>query len=355
MRLGIEAIYNSNKYITGIERYLFLMLEALGQVDNSILDEIVLFVSQPLDVSASVNGIRISQKISDVETLPILVTKEKLGLLHSTFVPPIGIADVPILYTLHDVGRYLFPELMHPIVRDVHIPQFNLLLEQENVRLLTVSKTSKKNIESVLGLASEKISIAKLFVSKNLTSQKNKAPNLRTLKKYKIKPPFFLAVGYFSPTKNASLIIRAHRKYQLMLKNSKSLVVVGRRGWDKEFERELLLSKNVIRLENISEEELVDLYKLSDKFISASLIEGFGLPLLESAFFDCPVVCSDIEVYKEILGDTGYYFEPLDEDYLAQLMLLPANPRLQNHKISSFSAKEMGKELLSAYTSIVLK
>ena len=47
-----------------------------------------------------------------------------------------------------------------------------------------------------------------------------------------------------------------------------------------------------------------------------SLYEGFGLPLLESLENNCPIVCSDIPVFREILDDNAIFFKPDDYESL---------------------------------------
>ena len=43
-------------------------------------------------------------------------------------------------------------------------------------------------------------------------------------------------------------------------------------------------------------------FSAAKAYVSASLMEGFGLPGLEAASVGCPVVCSDIPTFKEIYG-----------------------------------------------------
>ncbi len=40
----------------------------------------------------------------------------------------------------------------------------------------------------------------------------------------------------------------------------------------------------------------------------ASKGEGFGLPLIEAAYFNKPLLVRDIPVFREIAGDTANYF-----------------------------------------------
>ena len=50
------------------------------------------------------------------------------------------------------------------------------------------------------------------------------------------------------------------------------------------------------------------LYNQAKAFVFPSLYEGFGLPLIESLNNNCPIVCSNIPIFKEILGDNAYFF-----------------------------------------------
>ena len=54
----------------------------------------------------------------------------------------------------------------------------------------------------------------------------------------------------------------------------------------------------------------------SDGMIFPSFTEGFGIPITEGALYSKPVLCSDIEVFREIAGDDAFYFDPYREDTL---------------------------------------
>jgi len=61
-----------------------------------------------------------------------------------------------------------------------------------------------------------------------------------------------------------------------------------------------------------SDDDLADLYAAADCFVYPSLAEGFGIPLVEAAKFGCPVACSDIPPFREVLGRHAHFFPPLD-------------------------------------------
>jgi glycosyltransferase involved in cell wall biosynthesis len=39
-----------------------------------------------------------------------------------------------------------------------------------------------------------------------------------------------------------------------------------------------------------------------------SKYEGFGLPIIEAQYFGCPVVCSTLEVFKEVASSSNVIF-----------------------------------------------
>jgi glycosyltransferase involved in cell wall biosynthesis len=64
----------------------------------------------------------------------------------------------------------------------------------------------------------------------------------------------------------------------------------------------------------VSEAELAGLYALSEAFVLPSLIEGFGLPVLEAMVHGLAVACSDVPALVEVAGDAALLFDPRDQE-----------------------------------------
>jgi len=65
---------------------------------------------------------------------------------------------------------------------------------------------------------------------------------------------------------------------------------------------------------NISMNEVIDIYKNSNVFLSFSENEGFGYPLVQSILSGNSVVVSDNETYRELLGnDFRYYIKDIND------------------------------------------
>ena len=52
-----------------------------------------------------------------------------------------------------------------------------------------------------------------------------------------------------------------------------------------------------------------------------------NMPPIEAMHLGCPVICSDIEGHREILGDAGLYFNPADYDDLLSQMIKVSQDR----------------------------
>jgi glycosyltransferase involved in cell wall biosynthesis len=60
------------------------------------------------------------------------------------------------------------------------------------------------------------------------------------------------------------------------------------------------------------------LYDAACALLAASLGEGFGLPIIEAASHNLPIIARDIPVFCEVAGDHAFYFDGLDAGHLAQ-------------------------------------
>lgn len=63
--------------------------------------------------------------------------------------------------------------------------------------------------------------------------------------------------------------------------------------------------------------QLAFLYSRASALVYPSLYEGFGLPPLEAQAHLCPTITSEIDVFKEVLGDSTAFFNPNDPQTMA--------------------------------------
>ncbi|MHC8608826.1 glycosyltransferase family 4 protein [Paenarthrobacter ureafaciens] len=128
--------------------------------------------------------------------------------------------------------------------------------------------------------------------------------------------PYILAVGRLNIRKNLQALINAFLS-SAETSSKFDLVIVGEPDGKTN-----LLDKDkssVHFLAAIDDLALRDLYQNASAFVFPSLDEGFGLPILEAAYFDLPIAASDISVFREI-DVADYYFDPYDTSSIASAL-----------------------------------
>lgn len=358
IKLGIEALHVNMKHITGIERYNLLVLEALDKYSESNInyfDSIVIFTKEAFDVS-EYNNLDIRFIETNLDNYETLVNSSGIDLLHCTFVPPTNKISVPVVYTLHDVGRYLYPEFMDQALMNDHINKLQTLLDNKKCTILTVSKASQKQIEDILNIPEEISYYAALYPN---NSFRNRVKSMSHVYEYISKKnlhDYILVVGCFIPTKNVISIIEAYHyaKSNNYIPASTKLVIVGKEGWDISVENASRASDDILRLTDVSDDELLELYKKCKLFVSASLIEGFGLPLIEAAYLNASIICSDIPPYREILPESGRFFSAQNIGQISEFMHQYYGIENDYTKdIAKFSSTEMGAQLINCYSNTI--
>ncbi|GHZ26237.1 glycosyl transferases group 1 family protein [Vibrio cholerae] len=142
-----------------------------------------------------------------------------------------------------------------------------------------------------------------------------------TLDKIKSRTTF-LCVSTIEPRKAQEQVLDA---LELLWKEGKdfNLVFVGKQGWKVDALAERLdnhseLGERLFWLKGISDSYLERVYESSSCLIAASINEGFGLPLIEAARYNLPVIARNIPVFREVAGDAAYYFDGLSGVQLAE-------------------------------------
>ncbi len=95
------------------------------------------------------------------------------------------------------------------------------------------------------------------------------------------------------------------------------LILVGRRGWECEnavdiLERSEILRGFLIEKSECSDDELGNLLHHAQAMLFPSLVEGYGMPIVEALMVGTPVIASDLPVFHEIAGEIPDYIDVLD-------------------------------------------
>jgi glycosyltransferase involved in cell wall biosynthesis len=125
--------------------------------------------------------------------------------------------------------------------------------------------------------------------------------------------PIVLSIAQKRAYKNLGALIRALPE----LPREPVLVLGGPTGDDEPRLRaladELGVAERVRFLDWIEDADLTTLYRVAACFSLPSLIEGFGLPILEAMSHGTPVACSNRWSLPEVAGDAALLFDPDDQ------------------------------------------
>lgn len=146
--------------------------------------------------------------------------------------------------------------------------------------------------------------------------------------------PTFLMVGTIEPRKGYLQVLSGfERLWRRGI--DVNLVIVGSEGWKAlaEEERRTIpetmrninkcseLGRRFLWLESITDEYLERIYEASTCLLAASEGEGYGLPLIEAARHQLPIIARDIDVFREVAGAAAFYFEGIAPDDIEQTIV----------------------------------
>lgn len=124
---------------------------------------------------------------------------------------------------------------------------------------------------------------------------------------------YLLHVGGLDSRKNAGRLLEAYAELPAAIRSEHQLVLVGSYG-DAELAslRPLLarLGPDCMLLGAVDDRALAALYRRCRLTVSASLLEGYGLPLLEAMASGAAVVASDIPAHRELVASSEALFDP---------------------------------------------
>ena len=254
----------------------------------------------------------------------------------------------PYIVTIHDMTHEIYPQYFSS--RDpVFLNKRKVLKKAAGV--ITVSETTKKDLISLFDVSKEKITVV----------YHGSSINLKKTIPIKLPDNFLLYVGARFGYKNFNQFIGAVSK--LLLKDNEFYVVCVGSHFSRSEEHYLNscgIREQIIQLQ-VKDYELAYIYSKAKAFVFPSLYEGFGLPIIEAFSCGCPVVLSDIEVFREIAKDAALYFDPKSNDSIINSIKEIINNNELKEKIIEngktraldFSWRNSALETLKVYNKIL--
>ena len=213
--------------------------------------------------------------------------------------------------------------------------------------IVTVSETIKNELIQTFNIDKNRIKVVYNSIGEHFLNSKN---NPEILEKYNIsQQKYILSVATLNRRKNIPELIKAFESISDKYLDIK-LVLVGGMGNEK---RELLTKHpNVIFTGYIPDEDIPSLYKNALLYVFPSIYEGFGIPLIEAQYSNCPVLCSDIPVFQEVAGNGAEFCTPDSNGIAAKLEYLINNEQrrlelisLGQENVKRFSIEKIAQQL----------
>jgi glycosyltransferase involved in cell wall biosynthesis len=211
--------------------------------------------------------------------------------------------DKPYVITVHDMIHEKASEIIHP--KDPILSNKKTVIKNAD-GVIAVSQSTKDDLIELYGIAPEKINV--IYHGFSEKNSKNKKIAVCFPSKY------LLYVGGRKHYKNFIFFVKSivplFRRYKDLF-----LVCTG-----LPFSKDELIELNKQNIldrvisYSMNDSDIAYAYRHALAFIFPSLYEGFGIPLIEAFSLGCPVICSDINVFKEVAQDAALYFDPQNSD-----------------------------------------
>lgn len=366
MRIGVDCrLWNE----TGVGRYIRNLVWELEKIDRN--NDYILFFRENEYQNVQIDAVNFKKRLAHIRWhsikeqffLPGIFYKEKLDLLHFPYFSAPIFYTKPFIITIHDLIINHFPtgkaSTRNFLFYWLKLWAYKIILFfaiRRAEKVIAVSEATKSEIVQHYKRKSEDIVVTLEGVDERISNIPAKSRGARS-----IKERYFLYVGNAYPHKNLERLLEAFISFSF---NNVKLIFVGRQDFFyirlKQRVRELNLAERTAFYEKVSDAGLANLYNNAIALVTPSIMEGFGLPVLEAMANGCPVVCSEIDAFKEVCADAALYFDPQNvDDIRGKLEYILRNPDLCKQLIEKgieraklFSWRKMAEKTLKVYSSI---
>ncbi len=267
---------------------------------------------------------RVRRVAAEQVLLPGAVARAGVDLVHSLGSTHPAWLPVPGVVTIHDLIYRLAPETHGALMArgmGVLVP----LAARSAARVIVPSAATRDDVVRWLGVPTSRVDVVPEGPGVEAIAAPTPAGELRARLGLGDAPVIF-SPSAKRPHKNLARLIEA------LASVPDAVLVVP--GYANPYEAELRAVAAAAGVQErvrftgwVQGADLEGLYALCSLVCFPSLVEGFGLPVLEAMRRGVPVACSSVSALPEVAGDAALLFDPLSvEAIAAALRRLLADP-----------------------------
>ncbi|MFH1509072.1 MAG: glycosyltransferase family 1 protein [bacterium] len=276
------------------------------------------------------------------------------------FTPP-----KPYVITIHDLSPLLTPEAHKFGKRFIYKKLWPKTFATAK-KIIAVSKTTEKTLHELYPKTKNKTAVVyEALPTKLASAEPDSSLMQKVTSKYNLPEKYILSVGSLTPRKNYEMLIRACANlWQQNKLADTELIIVGRKAWRYQnifkLIKSLNLEKKVRIIETVTDEELPVFYQHSSLAVFPSLLEGFGLIVLEAMKFSAPVIVSKNSSLSEVAGDAALSINPYSISELEDAIVRIFENETLRHdliakgltRINDFSWQKAATETMAIYKNV---
>jgi glycosyltransferase involved in cell wall biosynthesis len=300
---------------------------------NNVTRIIVSLGEAPSDAAAANSN----RSVTDILRMTRAVSKESLDVFFFpsiyTYFPLLPPLSRRCVVTIHDAIAERFPELTLPSKRARVFWRIKVWVALRQARrILTVSRYAAGEVSRELGVPLEKISIATEAPAAAYHARQEPALIKRAASAVDLPDGarWFTYVGGFNPHKNVPVLVRAHANlvrergdaapYLLLIGTLDADVFYG----DQSAIRAAVEAAGTMPMVRwtgyLDDDRVALLHSGAIALVLPSASEGFGLPAVEAAACNTPVIATTESPLPELLEGGGLFVPPGDEPALTAAM-----------------------------------
>lgn len=253
------------------------------------------------------------------------------------------LSGVPFVVTIHDL-------ILHAYPNHASLPKqiaYRLLIYLAILRaksVITISQFVRGEICKRYGSGvAKKMTVIREGVNDAYVPQSAEAVAVFRAK-YGLSRPFFLYVGNAKEHKNVGVLLDA---YAALESPAHDFVLVS--GGPEA--KALALPKGARILSDLPAEEMPVAYSAAACLLTASLYEGYCLPVAEALACGCPVIAADRTAIPEAAQGKAVLVEPTKEEFLQAMREVPSERVPYVAERWSDAARETAAHLLHVLQS----